>query len=208
MSVLAREYDSYQRAVQAYQREQAKHNQAVNQYNDTLVKDADGNLLVVDAGGKRVLKVTAEGMVKPGQLPAGKLSDYGMTPMPEEHRFQLLRQGTPVGTRREQIGGVRQDPETGQFYLENPSSGDLPNARDPLGPEWQVEKVENGEAGPVYAMARDVPAYMERPPEWTQEFGLKAPDPTFAGAKRAGMPSLAQIESGLIGQVLRGRGAR
>lgn len=217
MSVLSRELDSYQRAAQAYQREVDKHNRRVDQYKETLVHDANGNMLV--ARGGRVYAVSADGKLIPTSVPNGSAADYGRSPIPGDTRFELLRQGAPVGTRRELMEGVSryQDPESGSDYYYTVNSSGMDggsDTRNVLGPEWTVENVIPGFSGEsnsrpdMYVMGKDVPAYMDKPPEWTQQFTQTAPDPTFAQVKRAGMPSLAQIEGGLIGQVLRGRGAR
>jgi hypothetical protein len=215
MSVLARELDSYQRAAQAYQRDVDRYNRQVDQYKETLVYDANGNMLVMYGGG--VYAVGPDGKLTPTR-PPGRVSDYGQSPIPEDPKFSALRQGEPVGTRRELMENVQRfyDPETGQeyYYTWAPGSGDSGDVQNRLGPEWTVErKVPGFSSGDnyspdTYVMGMDVPTYMEKPPEWTKQFNRQAPDPTFAQVKRAGMPSLAQIEGGLIGQVLRGRGAR
>ena len=219
MSVLNRELDSYQRAAQAYQRQVDKHNRQVDQYKETLVHDANGNMLVMY--GSRVYAVGPDGKLTPSSVPSGRVGDYGQTPIPDDPRFSALRQGDPVGTRRETMEGVQRflDPETGQeyYYTLAGGSGDSGPVEQRLGPEWTVERVvpgfssggDGGSYSPdTYVMGMDVPSYMEKPPEWAKQFTQRAPDPTFAAVKRAGMPSLAQIEGGLIGQVLRGRGAR
>lgn len=217
MSVLSRELDSYQRAAQAYQREVDRYNRQVDQYKETLVHDANGNMLVVS--GNRVYAVGPDGKLTPTSVPSGSLGDYGTSPIPGDTRFNLLRQGAPVGTRRELMDGVSryQDPESGReyYYTVSPSGNDGgSDTQNILGPEWTVEKKIPGFSGEsdsrpdMYVMGKDVPTYMDKPAEWAKQFTQQAPDPTFAQVARAGMPSLAQIEGGLIGQVLRGRGVR
>lgn len=253
MSVLSRELDSYQRAVDAYQRQLNSYNRGVQQYNDTLVRDADGNLLVIDSSGN-VQKVDPEGKVTPGALPSGTLQDYGFSPIPDEDRFRMLRQGEPVESKREVRTNVIRsyDPESGYGGF---SGGDgassfgvdqLLSSGAEYGPEWRVDKAyrwmpipdpsgktswfnqkydyvevdpswleanpltydaENGKPD-IYTLSRNASVYAEKPDEWTKQFTRKAPDPTFAQVKRAGMPTLAQIEGGLIGEVMRGKGVR
>lgn len=221
MSVLARELDSYQRAVDAYQRQLNSYNRGVQRYNDTLVRDADGNLLVIDSSGN-VQKVDAEGKVTPGALPSGTLQDYGLSAIPDESRFRMLRQGEPVESKRETLTGVQRfyDPESGQeyYYTLGPGYGDSGPGQERLSAEWRLERkipgqqtgwgVSESYSPDTYEFSRDASIYMERPEEWAKQFTRKAPDPTFAQVKRAGMPSLAQIEGGLIGEVMRGKGVR
>lgn len=225
MAVLSRELDSYQRAVDAYQRQVDRHNRKAARYDDTLVRDAAGNILVLDASGN-VMKVDSEGRVTPGALPSGSVQDYGVSAIPDESRFRALRQGAPVDTRRETRTDVRYIPgfsdesgsQEGYYYTLGADQGEGTRAIDRLGPEWRVEQripgnyVGAGEASyampDAYEVSRDVSVYPERPPEWDKEFNRRAPDPTFGAAKRAGMPSAAQIERGLIAEVLRGKGVR
>ena len=56
--------------------------------------------------------------------------------------------------------------------------------------------------------ADNKPIYQEKPEDWTEEFKLKAPDPTYGQVKRAGTPSLAAKEAGLIGEVIKGGGLK
>lgn len=217
MSVLSRELDSYQRAVDAYQRQLNSYNRGVQRYNDTLVRDADGNLLVVDSSGS-VMKVDAEGRVTPGKLPSGTVQDYGISAIPDESRFRMLRQGEPVESKRETITGVQRfyDPESGQeyYYTLGSDYGDSGPGQERLTAEWRLERKipgqQDGESytPDTYEFSRDASVYVEKPEEWTKQFTRKAPDPTFAQVKRAGMPTLAQIEGGLIGEVMRGKGVR
>jgi len=56
--------------------------------------------------------------------------------------------------------------------------------------------------------ADDKPIYQEKPEDWTEEFKGKAPDPTYGQVKKAGAPSLAAREAGLIGEVIKGGGLK
>lgn len=221
MSVLSRELDSYQRAVDAYQRQLNSYNRGVQRYNDTLVRDADGNLLVVDSSGS-VMKVDAEGRVTPGNLPSGTVQDYGISAIPDESRFRMLRQGEPTEANRETASGVMRyyDPESGEEYYYTLGAEQYEGSRsmDRLGPEWRMERrIPGQQAGwgdseyytpDTYEFSRDASVYLEKPQDWAKQFNRTAPDPTFAQVKRAGMPSMAQIEGGLIGEVMRGKGVR
>lgn len=50
--------------------------------------------------------------------------------------------------------------------------------------------------------------YPETPGTFDQKFNRQAPDPSFAQVAKASAPSMAQMEAGLIGQVMRGGGVR
>ena len=56
--------------------------------------------------------------------------------------------------------------------------------------------------------ADNKPIYQEKPEAWTEEFKGKAPDPTYGQVKKAGAPSLAAREAGLIGEVIKGGGLK
>jgi hypothetical protein len=221
MSVLSRELDSYQRAVDAYQRRMNTYNRGVDAYRKTLVRDANGNLLVVDGNGN-VSAVEPSGRVIGPSLPANfNIQDYGATSIPDTSAFRQLRQGEPTESKRETLDKVYkyQDSETGEkYYYTQVDEGESGLRRERLTPDWRLEKeipgryIDYGDGGgyerPTYIFSRDASSYLEAPPEWTDEFRRKAPDPTQAQVRRASQPSLAQIETGLIGQVMRGGGVR
>lgn len=222
MSVLSRELDSYQRAVDAYQRQLNSYNRKVDAYQNTLVRDANGNLLVVDGSGA-VLSADSEGKLTPSAAPSGSLGDYGLTEMPDDNRFRLLRQN-PTKSERESRDDVRLfvDSETGEqyYYTLTPGYGDAGPTQERLGPEWRLEEAlpqkmvpGYGDSGGYYEpqqfrFSRDISGFTERPPEWDREFNRQAPDPTAAQIRRASMPSMAQIEGGLVGEVMRSGGVR
>jgi hypothetical protein len=220
MSVLSRELDSYQRAVDAYQRRMNTYNRKVDAYRNTVVRDANGNLLVVDASGN-VFSAGQDGGLTRSNLPGGSLTDYGATPLPDDPRFRLLRQGEPTEAKRETLDNVYkyEDYESGEnYYYTEVDEGESGLRRERLTSDWQLDKVVPGrlidggdssyQERPTYIFSRDASSYLEAPPEWTDEFRRKAPDPTQAQVRRASQPSLAQIETGLIGQVMRGGGVR
>jgi len=65
-----------------------------------------------------------------------------------------------------------------------------------------------GASIPTYTIEYDVNSFIDKPGEFTETFDKKAPDPTKAQLDRAGQPSLAQQEMGLIGEVLQSRGLK
>ena len=218
MSVLGREQDSYQRALEAYQRQINRYNRSVDKYKTTLVKDQNGNLLVIDGSGN-VSAVNSGGTLIGASLPQGfKLTNYGATDIPGGQGFRQLRQG-PMEEKRETKSDVRryQDYDSGQEYyytLDGPSWGDMGPSQQRLGPEWRIDRTVPGQwygdmEGPTtYIASRDASTYMSAPPEWKKEFNRKAPSATLAQAAKVGAPSLAEVESGLIGEVMRGKGVR
>lgn len=222
MSVLQREIDAYQRALAAYKRQAASHNSKVRGYNETLVKDAQGRILVTDNQG-RVYSVNSDGRLNETSLPGGKLSDYGTSAIEGESRFSLLRQGSPVESKRETKSGVFrfQDPDTGEqyYYTMSPDYGDGGAQQQRLGPEWRIDAEQPGawesgggdsgsyQAPNTYTVSRDVSLYAAKPGD-PPVFNRVAPSATYAETARAGRPSLAQIEAGLIGEVMRGSGIR
>lgn len=215
MSVLGREQDSYQRALEAYQRQVNRHNRGVDKYKATLVKDNNGNLLVIDGSGN-VSAVNSGGTVIGASLPQGfNLTNYGATDIGQG--FRQLRQG-PMEEKRETKSDVRryQDYDSGQDYyytLDGFNWGDGPTQQR-LGPEWRIDKTIPGSwtwdgYGPTtYIASRDASSYMSAPPEWKKEFNRRAPSATPAQAAKIGAPSLAEVESGLIGEVMKGKGVR
>jgi hypothetical protein len=84
-----------------------------------------------------------------------------------------------------------------------------------LNGDWQIAKTNPGaqvsydEVGPTtYDLYRDNNTYLENPGAWNRSFDVQAPDPSFSQIRKSGQPSLAQMEGGLIGEVIAGRGAR
>ena len=220
MSVLSRELDSYQRAVDAFQRRMNSYNRKVDAYRSTVARDVNGNMLVVNNAGQ-VQGVDADGKLVRGSLPSGTLSDYGLTYLPDDKRFRLVRKGAPTEVKRETLNNVRkyQDSETGEeYYYTEIDEGESGIRRERLTPEWRLDKevlgreVYDGDGSyrlpTTYEFSRDVSSYIESPPEWTGEFTRKAPDPTAAQVRQAATPNWAQIEAGLIGEVMRGKGVR
>lgn len=217
MSVLARELDSYQRAVDAYQRRMNRYNRGVDAYRNTLVRDGAGNLLVVDGAGN-VSAVDPSGRVIGAALPSGfNVQDYGMTGIPDTSAFRQLRQN-PTSVGRETLTGVKkyEDSETGEsYYYTEVDEGESGIRWDRLSSEWRLDKTIPGFTSgddnwtpTTYEFSRDASTYLEAPAEWANKFRRRAPDPTAAQVRRAGMPSMAQIEGGLIGEVMRGGGVR
>jgi hypothetical protein len=217
MSVLSREVDAYQRAVDAYQRQVNKHNRAVDKYRATIARDASGQMLLADAQGN-IFGAAEDGKLSPSSLQSGQLTDYGLTQLPDDDRFRLVRQG-PTDQKRETKSGIFKysDPEsaTEYFYEDAPSYGDDGVNRKRLGPEWRMDKatpgqeINSGEFSPtIYDVSRDASVYSELPEKDIPGFTARAPSATTSQVRRAGMPSMAEIEGGLVGEVMRGGGVR
>lgn len=224
MSVLARELDSYQRALDIYQRQMNRYNRGVDQYRQTLVRDANGNILITMPGssfggsGGEVKAVGPDGTIVAAAGGLEKpLTEYGLTPIPGNEAFRMLRQN-PTSANRETVSGVKKyvdvDPETGEryYYIEQNNNDDY--RRIKLGNEWRMDETVRGREyndysePTTYVFSRDASEYLKAPEEWTKTFDRKAPEATAGQVRRMGMPSLAEIEGGLIGEVMKGSGVR
>jgi hypothetical protein len=209
MSVLAREQDSYQRALEAYQRQINRYNRGVDKYKTTLVKDQNGNLLVIDGGGN-VSAVNSGGALIGASLPRGfDQTAYGATNIPGGQGYRQLRQN-PTEVKRESVTGVRKYSDDSGYVSH------LDFAGNPvyITPEWRLDAVVPGQdygdwvTPTTYNFSRDASTYMESPPEWKKTFDRKAPAATPAQVSKMNAPSLAEIESGLVGEVMKGKGVR
>lgn len=225
MSVLSRELDSYQRAVDAYQRKLNKHNRGAQRYQDTIARDGMGDMMVVDESGQ-VFRVDDAGKLTPTELPEGKsLQDYGLSAIPDESRFRMLRVGDPVEQKRETRNDVQYVPgfteggmaTDGSYLIPVTGGGDGGGANfSPLSPEWRMERKIPGQPDgdadrytpEMYEFSRDASTYMAAPAEFDEKFNRQAPDPSMAQARAAARPNMAMMEAGLIGEVMRGKGVR
>jgi hypothetical protein len=213
MSVLAREADAYQRALDAWQRQANSHNRKVSQYRDSLVRDDQNRQLVQFAG--QVYAVNPEtGRLEGATAPA---SGYGLTDMPNNPGILELRQN-PIGTRQETVKGAQryQDPAMGEdyYFTSTYETGEGGVGRTRLGPEWGAQSEQPGVyrsaddyGPPTYTLEREVGVYGEAPGA-IEGFNRPAPSATLAQARSARSPSLAQVEGGLIANVIRGRGVK
>lgn len=221
MSVLTRDIDAYQRALKVFQQKAKGHNRQVEAYNNTLVRDSDGNPLLIDGQGN-VFRADSDGRLTQGQLPGGSVADYGLSSLPDTSAFRLLRQN-PTSQARETRDDVRYIPgfnedgvaREGYYYTVGPEQGDGGGAIERLSGEWRVdERIPGRQMGPDqveadrFRVSRDASVYADRPGEFTEKFDRRAPDPTRAAIQRAASPSMAEAEIGLIGQVMRGKGVR
>lgn len=209
-SVLSRDIDAYQRALDQYNRSLRRHNAGVDAYNSTLVRGTDGNPVVVDSG---------YGIVQ-GALPPGQTANtYGKTEVEGNPGMFVLRKD-PIRQSSETLRDVRyQGPmvdeagpvSSGYYYQVTGSDPEGGETRQQLGGEWRMtEQTGFGEAPSDnrYTVERNTSEYMAKPAEWTREFNRKAPAPTKAEYIRAQLPSLAAVEGGLIGDVLRSGGLK
>lgn len=229
MPVLARDIDAYNRALAAYQRRAGSYNSRVSKFNDSMVRDPSGNPYVYSgeydpAGANTGQFYTAD--------TAGKLTDAtapaeyaGMTAIPDSPPYSMLRKN-PIGKETKTFTGATKggggtdrygNPIPEYFYI--PGERDLgspmsqPEARQLDASKVRVVAVTEGAKGmggsiPTYTIEYDVNSFMDKPGEFTETFDKKAPDPTKAQLDRAGQPSLAQQEMGLIGEVLRSKGLK
>lgn len=208
MTVLARELDAYQRALDVYQRHLKKHNKNVDAYNETLVKDANGNLMVVDAAGN-VSSVDDAGRVIAAALPEGfAQTDYGTSAI-SGSGYRMLRQ-QPIEANREEMLGLRKitDENGHQYYVDR--SGQYVN----ITPEWRLDGTTPAQetwdsyTPESYNYSRDASTYMQKPAEWARKMRIQKPDPTTAQMARMARPTLAAVEAGLVGEIMKGKGSK
>lgn len=219
MSVLSRELDTYNRALAAYNRDVRRHNALGKVYNDSIVRDQNGNPVVVsgsDGAWGVPQAVDAEGRVIGANLISGfNAEGFGKSDIGSG--YNMLRQNPTSSTRETKTGVMRAADENGASYYYELGAPDSDGARQQvrLNGDWQIAKTNPGvQVGydemsqPTYDLYRDIGTYPGNPGEWTKQFGMQAPDPSFSQIRKAGQPSLAQMEGGLIGEVIAGRGAR
>jgi hypothetical protein len=212
MSVLGREQDSYQRALEAYQRQINRYNRSVDKYQASLVRDQNGNILVQSGGGFGNFSMPIEAVPPGGGTPiAASLpkdfdeSLYGYTDIPGGQGYRYLRQN-PIEAKRETVEGLSyfSDEYGGTSYYMFPDG----RVFDTYG--WRHGGASGGNeyTPPTHSFFRDLSTYMAAPAEWDKKFNRKAPSATPAQASKIGAPSLAEVESGLIGEVMKGKGVR
>jgi hypothetical protein len=196
--------DTYKGAVNAYNQEVAGYNSKVTDYQNSFLRnDSDQPLVYQPSTGMVYAVDTASGQLSQASLPSGKISDYGLTAIPDESRFLSIRQGTPVEANR--ITGTAymvapQDNYEGGGYVNfgpgpqwlhsghrnyylAPKSGSY---GEPYGAEWRLDgsKTETvpdpyQEGSPstrtVYLVSKDASTWQEAPPAFNKEFTDTAP---------------------------------
>jgi len=95
MSVLARDLDAYQRAVEQYQRSAKSFNHAGNLYQDSLVRDASGNVYVVNAEGQAYTAPPGGGQLTKATLPG---TNYGYSVLPGDPNYRSVQTLNPDGS--------------------------------------------------------------------------------------------------------------
>ena len=231
MPVLARDIDAYNRALEAYQRRAGSYNSNVGKYNESFVRDPSGNPYVYSgkydpAGANTGQYYTADkvsGQLTDAEAPA---SYAGMTANVDSPPYSMLRQN-PIGKETKTFtGATKGGGGTDRFGKPIPEYFYVPGERDLGSPMSQPEArqldaskvrvvavTEGARSGmgasiPTYTIEYDVNSFIDKPGEFTETFDKKAPDPTKAQLDRAGQPSLAQQEMGLISEVLRSKGLK
>lgn len=230
MSVLARDLDAYNRALQAYQRKAGTFNKGVDQYNASMVRDSNENPYVYQ-GEYDPLAKTNYGNYYTADKASGKLTGTtapagyaGITAIADSPGYSMVRQnptGTQTKTRADVYkagGGVDEYGNKGAeyYYVIGPPDAEGNGTQKILNPD-KIRVVDQKEGGEVrdgngdvvrapttYTIEYDEASFADKPGEFTDTFDKKAPDPTKAQLAQAARPSLAQQEAGLIGGVVRG----
>lgn len=233
MSVLARDLDAYNRALQAYQRKAGTFNRGVDQYNASIMRDPTGNAYVY--GGEYDPLGPNSGQFYTADKTSGKLSGAtaptgyaGMTGIADSPGYSMLRQNPTAKQTKTMAnvykggGGVDEDgnkqPE--YFYVAGAADadGNATQRRIDASKVRVIDQKEGAEqtdndggilrAPTTYTIEYDESSFQEKPGEFTETFDKKAPDPTKAQLAQAARPSLAQQEAGLIGGVIKGKGLK
>ena len=222
MSVLARDLDAYNRALQAYQRKAGTFNRGVDQYNASIVRDPTGNAYVY--GGEYDPLGPNSGQFYTADKTSGRLSAAtaptgyaGMTGIADSPGYSMLRQN-PTGKETKTFTGAIKSGD--YFYITSAE----PNSEGSTQRQLDASKVrvldqqegvdqndsEGGTSrGPTrYTIEYDINSFLDKPGEFTETFDKTAPDPTKAQVAQAARPSLAQQEAGLIGGVIRAGGLK
>lgn len=213
MSVLARDIDAYQRAVDQYKRQRGAHNAQVTDYNNTLVSQ-DGKPVVVFGGLLYVIDDNGVLQPLPGDPAFGDAqyptTQYQTTPVDGSNDITLLRQN-PSGSNTTTVTGAYTPGSIGEgggsepdtYYQQNPD-GSYSIFYPPPGMQVSVDPA----TGQFTATQTDY-SYPDRPPDFTAELKAKRPDPTQAQMRKLGQPGLAaQERGGLIGDVIRSNGLK
>ena len=196
--------DTYKGAVNAYNQEVAGYNSKVTDYQNSFLRNDSNQPLVYQPSTGMVYAVdTASGQLSQASLPSGKISDYGLTAIPDESRFLSIRQGTPVEAARitgtAYIVAPQSNDEGGGYVNFGPGlqwlhSGHKNNYlapksgsyTEPYGAEWRIDSVTTetipdpyGEHGPttrtVYNVSKDASTWQEEPSAFNKEFTDTAP---------------------------------
>ena len=221
MSVLARDVDAYNRALSAYKRRAAGHIRVAGAYTKSITQDASGNPYVYrgdyDPLGPNNGQYYTHNQTTEKATPAAKPAGYaGMTPIEKAPGYFLVRQN-PSSKQTKTMsnvfkggGGVDEDGNKKPEYFFT-HSGDTQRVIEASKvrvvdqKEGQPQGPGEGNSPTTYTIEYDENSFLSRPPDWTQTFDKKAPDPTKAEIRQASRPSLAQQEAGLVGEVIRGR---
>lgn len=211
MSVLAREAAAYQTAVDQYQRDSQG-------FQDSLLKDANGNILVY-MGGRYYTVPMSGGTATPlngsfttadgRTITADQLSSYGTTTSSGDPNVQLVRQN-PTGTTTSTISGLQalaNDSGDVNYYARD-ADGYLQMYVPPIGSTVQYQLVPSSDPTqqPTYQAIVTSNQYIGEPNEFTR----KPPDPTNAQLRRMREGSLADFErsAGLDTGIIRGAGLK
>ena len=232
MPILAREIDAYNRALAAYQRRAGSYNSGITKYNESIVRDPNENPYVY--GGAYDPAGATTGPFYTADKASGKLTEAvapaeyaGMTNISDAPGYSLLRRNPTGKETKTFTGATKGGGGTDRWGKPIPEYFLLPGERDlgnPMGtPKARqldaskvrvIEQTEGARSGmggasiPTYTIEYDVNSFLDKPGEWTETFDKKAPDPTMAQIDRASQPSFAQLERGLIGEVLQSSGLK
>ena len=114
---LVYEMRDYQNALNRYRQAQANYNKRIDDYNRTLAFDDAGRTLVKEKFGDKFYAVNADGKLEQAGLPEGKIpSDFNYSSLPDNNRYLLVRQGTPL--EQKEVRELR--PDANPYSSPNP----------------------------------------------------------------------------------------
>lgn len=214
MSVLQRDLDSYQSALDRYRLQVRQHNNFSNQYNNSLLQDANGNVYVRNAAGQVFLADAATGQLSNAALPDGKtIADYGATQAEANSPYYVLRVN-PIKQQYKTVSGVGTgyDADTGEPTYYAPDGTVLPAFEYKIIDQKQVQvgyDYENNQPiyNTTYTIQKDASTYATNPGKFDKTFDMKAPSVTAGQLRKMSTPSLAtQERNGLISSEIIGGG--
>lgn len=189
MSVLARELDSYQRAVDIYNRHNRAYNKQVEGFNATIYHDAKGD---------------AAGLVN-GQWTTNAPDDKtGLALYTDPNTGQRVLR-TPQGTTDVQAN-ANPAGRGALAFMPGAGGGNVPLTS-------YATMVQDGYVGQRFPAGISGSVTLQKPvftdaPTPLGPFDRDKVDPTLAELHRARMPGMADIEAGLIGEAMRGSGLK
>lgn len=233
MSVLARDLQAYQDAVDQYQRRVRSYNNSAAAYNSSIVRDANGNVYISDLYGNTFAIDPNTGSGPQAAAPIAATSGNVTPVSADSNGYYYLRQN-PIATYRGSatierdpnygtpVSFLRQGEDDGSSFIQTgPNLVSIPsNVKGTVASEYSQDLArsyqvpnpffaERGDEDPfteirVWDVNQTAYVYPDSPT--APVFSAKAPDPSIAQLKRLRSLSAVDRERGLISDVISKRG--